>query len=170
MSADLPAAFLAAPPAELQGAIQKVRYSHDAMIDMIIANPGVSQNELAAQFGYTPGWVSQVITSDAFQNRLAERKEELVDPLIRQALEERFRALVHRSQELLLERLNSPAKVSDDLLLRSLELGAKALGYGARGPSIQQNTQFVVNLPPKAADGAEWLKGLVAPAPAPEGT
>ena len=31
--------------------IQKLNYSHDAVIDQIIAQPGISNNELAAMFG-----------------------------------------------------------------------------------------------------------------------
>ena len=40
------------------GAIQRVKYTHDALIDMIIANPAVSQGQLATQFGInvTQAW------------------------------------------------------------------------------------------------------------------
>ncbi len=39
------------------GAIRptKLRYTHEAVIDMILAEPGVSQGKLAATFGYTQG-------------------------------------------------------------------------------------------------------------------
>lgn len=116
-------------------AIQKVRYSHDAMIDRIVANPWVMQKELAAVFGYTEGWVSQVIASDAFQSRLAERKEEIVDPVMRATLEEQFKGLVARSLEILRQKLDRPAsQVPDKLALRAVELGAKALGMGVAPP------------------------------------
>lgn len=112
-------------------AIEKVRYTHDAMIDMLIAQPSISQNELASRFGYTPAWVSLVMSSDAFKARLAARREELIDPAIRLTIEERFHAVVTRSQEVLLAKLSQPAeKVSDNLALRAMELGAKALGLG----------------------------------------
>jgi hypothetical protein len=116
-------------------AIQKVRYTHDAMVDEIVRNPAVSQNELAAVFGYTPTWVSLVLSSDAFQERLAQRKGELVDPTIRASLEERFRSLTRRSLEVLQEKLQQPANaVPDQLALRAAELGAKALGLGGNAP------------------------------------
>jgi hypothetical protein len=38
--------------------IQKVRYTHDAMIDLIIADPSIHQNHLAKIFGYTASFVS----------------------------------------------------------------------------------------------------------------
>jgi hypothetical protein len=113
--------------------IAKVKYTHDAMIDLIIANPCVSQGQLALHFGYTQGWVSQVISSDAFQMRLAERKDELVDPTIRQSIEDNFKALVLRSMDILREKLNKPADaISDTLALRTLELASRAAGYGTK--------------------------------------
>lgn len=141
---------------EPRNAIQKVHYSHDAMIDLIIESPWVSQNELAAHFGYTAGWVSQVIAADAFQARLAERKNELVDPAIRATIEERFKALVIQSFEVLKRKLEAP-RVSDELALGAMNGAAKALGYGARGPLIQNNAHFVVQLPGKAATAEEWI-------------
>lgn len=123
-------------PQRLPGqAIAKVRYSHDAMIDAIVMNPAVSQNELAAMFGYTPAWVSLVMSSDAFKERLEARRAELVDPTIRATLEERFKALVTRSLEVLQEKLSQPTTaIPDNLALRAAELGAKALAIGGNAP------------------------------------
>lgn len=127
--------------------IQKVRYSHDAMIDLIIQNPIVSQNELALVFGYTAGWVSQIIASDAFQMRLAERKDELIDPTIRATVELRFRALVIRSQELLLEMLNKPThQIPANLVIKTLEVSSKAAGFGAKPPEVQPGEDVVERL------------------------
>ena len=113
--------------------IARVRYTHDAMIDIIIADPCITQNELAARFGYTPGWVSQIITSDAFQARLAERSKDLIDPTIRATVEERFKAIVLRSLEILREKLDRPAaQVPDNLALRTLEISSRAAGFGAK--------------------------------------
>jgi hypothetical protein len=111
------------------------------MVDMIIANPAVSQNELALNFGYSAGWVSQVIASDAFQARLSERTADLVDPTIRASVEDRFKALVLRSLDILREKLDRPAQmIPDNLALRSLEISSRALGLGARegGPAVTQ--------------------------------
>ena len=118
-------------PYQAGKAIAKVRYSHDAMIDMIVAEPWISQNQLAEKFGYTAPWVSLVMSSDAFKERLAARKAELVDPAIVATLDERFKAVVQRSLEVLSEKLSAPASVvPDQLALRAAELGVKALGMG----------------------------------------
>jgi hypothetical protein len=112
-------------------AIQKLRYSHEALIDLMITNPEMSQNDLAARFGYTASWISQVITSDAFQARLMERTREVVDPLVHAAVEARLRGTLARSLELLQKKL-AVENPTDQLVLRSLELSSRALGYGAR--------------------------------------
>jgi hypothetical protein len=113
----------------------RVRYSHLGMIDLLIANPGISQNQVAAHFGYTPSWVSVIITSDSFQSLLAARRAELIDPMIIATLDETFKALTHRSLQLLLAKLDQP-NVSDNLALRAAELGAKSLGLGAHAPTV----------------------------------
>ena len=116
------------------GAIRptKLKYTHEAVIDMILAEPGISQKKLAAIFGYTQGWLSTVMGSDAFKAKLAERREEMIDPALLVTIEERFRGVVvEKSLEVLQEKLCQPAlQVPDQLVLRAAELGAKALGLG----------------------------------------
>ncbi len=127
----------------------KIRYTHEAMADLILENPWISQNQLAAHFGYSPAWISTVITSDGFQAFLAARKAELVDPELRLTLEERFRALTTQSLKVLQEKLARPAdQVSDQLVLRAAELGAKSLGIGAHAP------------PPSPPNPAEYLPAV----------
>jgi transcriptional regulator with XRE-family HTH domain len=123
-------------------AIAKLNYSHDGMIDLIIANRGISQNDIAKQFGYSASWVSQVMTSDAFQSRLAERTLEIVDPTLRATVKEHLQGILARSMELLKIKLSGePNQVPDQLVIRSVELSSRALGYGAResGPTVQVN-------------------------------
>ena len=99
---------LRAGSAPLQGttsaanAVARVNYSHDAMIDLIIANPAISQNELAKHFGYSAAWVSRVRNSDAFLARLAERKGDIVDPSIIATVEEKIRAVADRAWDTVL--------------------------------------------------------------------
>lgn len=120
-------------PSGVSKGIAKVSYTHDSMIDLILANPTISQNQLAAHYGYSATWVSQIISSDAFQARLAERASSLIDPTIRATVEDRFRGLVYRSLEILSEKLEKPShQIPDNLALRTLELSSRALGYGAR--------------------------------------
>lgn len=137
-------------------AIAKVGYSHDAMIDLLIANPMITQRELANNFHYTEGWVSRIIRSDAFRERLASRKSEVSDPLVLQSVEQRFEALVARALEVLEGKMD--AEPTALLALKTAELASKALGYGAKTPAVNiQN--FVVAMPEKARDATDWLAG-----------
>ena len=116
--------------------IRTVKYSHDAMIDQLIANPRISQGQLAAYFGYTPAWVSVVLNSDAFKERLAERRAEVVDPVLTASVQDRFRAVVERGLSVLQEKLSAPSSaVPDNLVLKAVELGAKGLALGGFGQS-----------------------------------
>ena len=142
-------------------AIQRVHYTHDAMIDLLIGRPGVSQAEISRYFGYTQGWTSRVINSDAFQARLAKRKEDITDPLLIQTFEERLRGLANQSLDVIQAKLDATA--NPDLAIKALELSTKALGMGARPDRAQQVTNnFVVALPPKVESEKDWASGALA--------
>ena len=135
-------------------AIVRVRYTHDAMIDILIANPNISQNELAKAFGFTVPWVSRVMCSDAFQARLAERKHDLVDPTIRMTLEDKFKAMATKSLDIVMDKLCTVPTA--DLALKALELSSKALGMGARQANVSVQNSFVVALPGKSDSAQSW--------------
>ena len=115
------------------GNVAKLRYSHEDMIDWIITHPGISQNDLAARYGYSPSWISNVMASDAWKSRFAARRAELVDPTLALSLNERFAAVTEKSLERLLEKLSAP-QVSDNTVLKAVELGARASGIGGNAP------------------------------------
>ena len=114
----------------LVNGIKHARYTHEAMIDLILTNPAISQNDLAAHFGYSASWISMVITSDSFQAKLQERKAEIIDPVLRGAVEESFRGLLLRSIEIV--RSKMAGEVTPQYALDVLKASSKALGYGAR--------------------------------------
>ena len=115
---------------QLVNGIAKPGYSHEAMIDLILANPSVDQNELAAYFGYSPSWISTVITSDSFQAALGEKRERIIDPILRGAIEESFKGLVMRSIEIVRKKLDGDVPLQ--AALEVLKTSSKALGYGAK--------------------------------------
>jgi len=136
--------------------LQKVHYTHDAMIDLLIARPDLSQGEVAAIFQYTQSWLSIIINSDAFKERLAARKAELVDPRIMATVDDRLNALASKSAEVLLDRLNTiPDTVT---ALKALDISSRALGYGARVPQVQvNNIQPVAVEPAKELNSGQWM-------------
>lgn len=134
--------------------VKKLRYSHEALADMLLANPQMTHKELATAFDRSPVWVGYVIASDAFQAFLAKRREEIVDPILTMTVEEKLRGLVNRSSDLLMEKLTPAMK--PELLLETLKVGTKALGYGQRQPDAGMNVQFVVALPNQAPSPEAW--------------
>lgn len=83
-------------------------YTHEAMIDLIIAEPTITQAELAECFSLSPGWIQRVLAADSFQARLAERKAALVDPAIANNLNERLTAVTVKALDLVDSKLSSP--------------------------------------------------------------
>jgi hypothetical protein len=135
--------------------LQKVSYSHEAMIDILIHEPTITQNELAKRFGYSVSWVSIVMGSDAFQAALAKRRDDLLNPEIIASLEERFRGLATQSLQVIAEKLEKTSNT--DLAIKALEISSKALGFGARSaPQGPVTNNFVVALPPKIDSSADW--------------
>lgn len=128
--------------ADSMGQLKKVAYTHEAMIELIIEGSskpgGIAQKEIAQHFGYTESWISNILASEAFQARLAQRREEIIDPRIRASIKERFEALTIQSLKILQEKLSQNV-VNDQVALRCAELGAKALGVGGHAPPPPSN-------------------------------
>ena len=137
--------------------IQKVSYTHDSIIDWMIANPrAVTRKEIGIQFGYSEVWMNRLVGSDAFQARLAKRREELIDPILRNSVEENMRGLAQLSLDVLMDKLASER--SPEIALRTLDMTSRAIGYGARetagAPKVSVN--FVVAMPDRVADVGSW--------------
>ncbi len=146
--------------------LQRVKYSHDALIDHIIANPRVKRKELAELVGFSEHSLSRIMNSDAFLARLAERKAALVDPTLVMTVDEKLRAIASKSADIVLEKLETTANV--DLALRTLETSTKAMGYGARAPQAPAVTNnFVVALPTKSESEKSWAEAHAPYGPKP---
>jgi hypothetical protein len=144
--------------------ITRVKYTHDALIDLIIARPMFTQVKLAEVFGYSASWVGRVMNSEVFQARLAERKADIVDPSLVLSIEERLKAVTSKSLDIVLEKLEHTPSL--DSALKVLDMSAKALGYGARSANVAVQQNFVVAMPQKIPSAHEWAdnarKGALA--------
>jgi len=136
--------------------IKRVSWKHDDMIDVILQRSGslekFTQGDLAKEFGVTEAWMSCIINSDSFQARLAERKAEIVDPLIRGDMEEAIKGLVTRSVGILRERLEK--KPTFENALEVFKAAGRNLGLGQKA-----NVQVNVN-------GANSLISILSGIPA----
>lgn len=112
--------------------IKTVSYTHEAMIDLILTEPTVTAVELGQVFNYSAGWVSRVIASDAFQARLAERKAQLIDPMVAASLDERLRGVAIHSMSIIQEKLASSSEESAQFAMEALGLATVAMGHQRR--------------------------------------
>ena len=162
------------------GPIQKLRYSHEAMIDLLITEPWISQNELADRFNMSASWISTIICSDLFQAKLAERRDQLVDPEIRMSLKTQFEGLLSRSMDILRTKLSaSPESVPDQLAVQVAKMAGQSLGLGTHETRVSVHETHVhleelgnnlVGLlrRRKALASEEYVNGEVVPSVSPE--
>lgn len=120
-------------PCGKQKGIQKVHYTHEAMIECMIAHPEWTQRQIAEYFGYSEVWICNIIASDAFREQMVKRKDEIINPVLKANVEERFNSNLRMALDLIQARL-STGVVSDNFLLRTTEMSARALGLGAPKP------------------------------------
>jgi hypothetical protein len=112
--------------------IKAVSYTHEAMIDLILTEPTVTAVELGQVFNYSAGWVSRVIASDAFQARLAERKAQLIDPMVAASLDERLRGVAIHSMSIIQDKLANSSEESAQFAMDALGLATVAMGQQKR--------------------------------------
>jgi|SRR5687768_1786579 len=125
--------------------IQKVSFSHEAIILWLLENPHKALRECAAHFGYTQAWLSTVIHSDAFQEQLRLRQDELA-AITGAGIRRKLQA----ATDIALEGLTRHLEVTEDpkFLLDATDKLLHRMGYapaGARNPvaigtaNVQQN-------------------------------
>ena len=151
-------------PVPVPERITSKNLTYDQIVDeVLLSPPGETQGALARRIGYTQSWLSTLISSDAFQAKLAERIEKHIEPERREmfrlrfaSIEEEAKAILHRSLSILKERLYDPAGVPDQLVVKSVETTSRLLGYGARNePAAPQ-----VNLNIHIQELADNLRNL----------
>jgi hypothetical protein len=101
-------------------AIKQTNFSHEQLIDELLARPRTTQKELAAKFGYSEGWMCRLVNSDAFQARLGARKSELVDQGLARRLNARLEGVTLQALDTLSRKLD--ASDSADIALEALGL------------------------------------------------
>lgn len=116
---------------------------YESVIDWMLSNPDKAIRHAAASFDVSENWLYTVVSSDAFQERLAERRREISDAIKEEVLDRAGRVASKGLRELE-KRLDN--QETSKIPLRSLsevtETALKALGYGAgSGASIVVNNQ-----------------------------
>lgn len=128
--------------------VKRLNDVHIQILDYILANPGCTYAQISAVVGYSIGWISQIVNSDAFQAMLAERQIDAWGD-IKLTMKDRVTGVAVVALERLTERLpveQDISKVSNvaDLALKALGFGAKPSASPVGTPSIGQQTNIVV--------------------------
>ncbi len=136
---------------------KRLRWNHDLVIDTMLADPGLTQTDIARQFNVSNTWVSILVNSDAFKERLRERKAELMDPVLRASLEEKLNGIANTALDRLAKRLDNPG-----LEMKNQDLIAIAkLGIGDRNMTKDNKpvtNLYVVAMPAQAQTTQSWLE------------
>lgn len=144
------------------GPTKRLQYSHKVMADLLIAQPGVSNNEIAALFGFTPAWVSQVKNGDMFQAYLKEREKELVDPLLIATVEERLGAVAKASLDRVAELL---PQADIEQATEVMKVATQRMGLGVvKNAAPGSGVQVIIQVPPKAGSAEDWAARHAPPA------
>lgn len=133
----------------------KTAMTHDAIIDIMIANPRATQPQIAQALGYKSiVSVGVILHSDSFQARYVARRKELADPIVIASLEDRLRGIAHDSAEIVAKRLiDAPGDFK--FAMEALKTSAPHL-IKPQAPTV--NVGFVVHLPGPASSSDEWTR------------
>ena len=111
---------------------QALNYSHEALVDLLVANPAATNGELGGKFGRSAQWVGMVKSSGLFRECYAKRIQAIADPILTATIEERLEMLTSRSLEVLSLKLakQNVEDIPDNLALQAAALGAKGMALG----------------------------------------
>jgi len=130
---------------------------HEKLIDWLILHPERPRRECAEAFGVTYVWLSMVINSDIFRERLAERHAKHAD-LISRSVIDQAQAVAEQSLEVISERLEAKRDsmpVSEVREIASLALRTLGLSGSAAGPAgINANTVNILSVDGAALERA----------------
>lgn len=119
--------------------IDKMRISHEMILNWLMLNPEKTQGECAREFGVTEPWLSVIVNSDVFKARWIERRH-MMDSRAVSLAEAKMRGVVDKG----LERLDKLVEVSADpeFVLNTTDKLLGRLGYGPKtGAGLQVNVQ-----------------------------
>lgn len=113
--------------------IKALNFSHEAIARWMLANPGAKLGQCAKEFNYTPGWLSIIVHSDAFQAKYRELQQE-ADSAVIADIPAKMRGVASLALEGLADQVESAVEdktvAPRDFLLKTSESLLKALGYG----------------------------------------
>jgi hypothetical protein len=124
--------------------IARLSIRHDAILNFLIANPMMKMGDVARYFNVTPTWLSIIMNSDAFRERLAARQDAIFSS-VTVPLRARVEGLAHRA----LDRMADSIEHVDDHseLRETADMLLHRLGYAPRtGAAAAPTTATQINI------------------------
>lgn len=141
-------------PALAPGALQRLSFSHDAMVDQIIANPGIDRLTLGSMFGFSVQQTYKILASDMFRSRVLERKREIIDPTLVLSVEETLGSLLEQAAECVSQGLIAGDRRMAVRVLDTIGRYMAGVKQAGNGPTINN---YVAVVPSKAGSAVEWV-------------
>lgn len=128
------------------GGPKSLSIRHMEIMDYLMANPQTKMGDVAKHFGVTPGWLSQIVHSDAFQKMLSEKQGIAFHETVL-SIREKMELAAHQTLDRLLEVIPTEQEASTlgnvaEGLLDRLGFGSKA---GAPSTVINNNVTVLAN-------------------------
>jgi hypothetical protein len=116
--------------------IQRVSHTHNAIMDYMLANPGVNLGSIAAHFGYTQPWLSCIIHSDAFQSLLKDRQDTIFHHTV-MPIREKMLGVASQALDRIAERI--PIETDLGVLTKTASTVLDRLGFGTQQAAVVIN-------------------------------
>lgn len=145
------------PPGEYSSSrkqIKKMGTQHEAILNWLIENPTTTTRDCAEYFGVQPAWIRSIVSSDAFQLRLAERQDAVFHTVVLD-LREKLHGAAHEAIDRLVEKIKT---IEDPaLLLKAVDTLFDKLGYTGK-TSIGSPQQYIAQQNTTVVIGSDQLE------------
>lgn len=133
-------------PSVTNDKLGRISHRHEAIINWLITYPDRSLRDCSAYFGVSQSWLSVVIHSDIFQEKLRQRQEEVFSATV-QNIRTKLEGVAHVALDRLGEMVDSSSDA--DFILDAADRALHRLGYAPQPKHAQaavQNTQVNINV------------------------
>jgi hypothetical protein len=126
----------------LQTRAKKKYEQRERAIEVILQYPEKSRKDQAALIGISPEVFSNLIADPDFETMRQERVAQIIDPALRESLEQQLMAVSMKAARVVDEKLDIEPTIHD--ALSTLKVTTQALGMANRKetPQVQTNIQI----------------------------
>jgi hypothetical protein len=132
-------------------AIKRVSIKHESIMNFIMENPTVPLGEVANHFQVSQAWLSVIIHSPAFQDKLLEKQGVLFHHTVVATITDKVSMIAHKTLDKLADKIEFMESTKE--LRETADMAMSNLGYGGGGknngavnggPTVINNQQIFV--------------------------